>query len=566
MARTISIGAQDFVKLREGNNFYIDKTGFILDWWKSDDEVTLITRPRRFGKTLNMRMLETFFSIKYTGRGEELFGDLEVWKDPEMRAEQGTWPVIFLSFAGVKQNNLSDAIEAIKRLITMMFFDYSFLSVSDKLNENEKKEFSSYGSDMSDVEAELSLNMLSRLLEKHYGKKVLILLDEYDTPLQEAFVGGYWDEMVSFIRSLFNNTFKTNPALGGAVMTGITRVSKESIFSDLNNLTIVTTTSDRYATAFGFTEDEVFAAMDEQGFEPALRERVKYFYDGFTFGNVPDIYNPWSITNYLKEKKFKTYWADSSSNGLVGNLIRTGDPKIKETFEGLLKGESIETVIDEQIVFSQLEGNQDAIWSLFLASGYLKIVEVKPYEKDDDLEYVYTLTITNNEVRSMFRKLISLWFSKSGDFPNFIKCMLTGNVDDMNRYMNRIALNTFSSFDTGVKPSDNAPERFYHGFVLGLMVEKASDYILKSNRESGYGRYDVVMEPKDIKYPAVIMEFKVMDKLDGEKDLSDTAMNALKQIEEKKYDTDLLSRGIPAERIYKYGFAFRGSECLIRMG
>ena len=559
VARTISIGAQDFVDLREKKCFYIDKTGFLTEWWKSMDSVTLITRPRRFGKTLNMRTAEAFFSMKYAGRGEELFGDLDVWQDVEMRKEQGAWPVIFLTFAGIKQNNYEDAVKAIKRSLSQLMAQHSSLTGVARSTSEEIAE------SMSDVEAELALNRLSELLEDHYGKKALIFLDEYDTPMQEAWVNGYWDEMVSFTRSLFNNTFKTNPSLGRGIMTGITRVSKESIFSDLNNLTVITTTTNEYSTAFGFTEDEVFAAMDEQGFDPALREKVKAVYDGFTFGNETDIYNPWSITNFLKFREFKPYWADSSSNSLAGSLIRTGDPKLKETFEYLLKGESIEAEIDEQVVFSSLDGSENAVWSLLFASGYLKAVSIRNIS-DDPLgadKLLYTLTLTNKEVRIMFESLISRWFSGSAALPDFIKCMLTGNVDDMNEYMNRIALRTFSSFDSGTKPSDDAPERFYHGFVLGLMVEKSSDYILKSNRESGLGRYDVVMEPRDIRNPAVIIEFKVYNEKKGEKDLSDTAANALKQIEEKKYDTDLLSRGIPAEHIYKYGFAFRGSECLI---
>ncbi|MBQ7678998.1 MAG: AAA family ATPase, partial [Butyrivibrio sp.] len=368
-----------------------------------------------------------------------------------------------------------------------------------------------------------------------------------------------------YIRALFNNTFKTNTHLERALMTGITRVSKESIFSDLNNLKVITTTSMKYTTAFGFTEEEVFAAMDEQGFDPGLKETVKYWYDGFTFGDTPDIYNPWSITSYLEEKEFNTYWADTSSNGLVGNLLRAGNREFKESFEQLLNDESIQTELDEQIVFSQLGQKSSAVWSLLVASGYLKIVEVD--RRDRAIRRpVYTLRLTNLEVKWMFYDLISVWFDNRSDaMPNFIKCMLAGNVEDMNNYLNRIARDTFSSFDTGTHPSESAPERFYHGFVLGLLVDKAADYVVKSNRESGYGRYDVVMEPKDIQNPAVIMEFKVYDERKGEQELSDTVTNALQQIEDKHYDTDLLARGIPQERIYKYGFAFRGREILIGM-
>ena len=564
MAKTISIGQQDFEKLRVEDCFYVDKTSFIREWWDSKDSVTLITRPRRFGKTLNMSMLNCFFSNKYAGRSD-LFEGLSIWEDERYREIQGTYPVIFLSFAGVKQDNYADTRAAMNGLIAEKFDEYRELLGYDDFDNRTRKKYDSVCEEMSNPVAAMSLNMLCGFLERRYGKKAIVLLDEYDTPLQEAYMHGFWDELVSYIRALFNNTFKTNTHLERALMTGITRVSKESIFSDLNNLKVITTTSMKYTTAFGFTEEEVFAAMDEQGFDPGLKETVKYWYDGFTFGDTPDIYNPWSITSYLEEKEFNTYWADTSSNGLVGNLLRAGNREFKESFEQLLNDESIQTELDEQIVFSQLGQKSSAVWSLLVASGYLKIVEVD--RRDRAIRRpVYTLRLTNLEVKWMFYDLISVWFDNRSDaMPNFIKCMLAGNVEDMNNYLNRIARDTFSSFDTGTHPSESAPERFYHGFVLGLLVDKAADYVVKSNRESGYGRYDVVMEPKDIQNPAVIMEFKVYDERKREQELSDTVANALQQIEDKHYDTDLLARGIPQERIYKYGFAFRGREILIGM-
>ncbi|MBQ9606372.1 MAG: AAA family ATPase [Lachnospiraceae bacterium] len=564
MKKTISIGAQNFGKLREKDCFYIDKTSFIKEWWEHQDDVTLITRPRRFGKTLNMSMLECFFSNKYAGRGEELFGDLQVWQNEELRAEQGQWPVIFLSFAGIKATSFDVTRTMMNGLIANIFDDWRDRLDYDHFDTRTRNKYDAVCEEMNDATAALSLNTLCGFLERHYGKKPIILLDEYDTPMQEAWVSGYWDELVQYIRVLFNNTFKTNPHLERAVMTGITRVSKESIFSDLNNLTVVTTTSEAYRTSFGFTEEEVFAAMDAQGFDPSLKEEVKYWYDGFIFGSTTDIYNPWSVTSFLENGKLDTWWADTSGNGLVSELIRTGSPGLKEDFEELLKGNSLKTVIDEQIVFSGLKGSPEAVWSLLVASGYLKITDT--LIKKDGLERTlsHVITITNYETRLMFSKLIRGWFAKAeNNYPKFIRCMLTGNVEDMNNYMTRITRDTFSSFDTGTHPSEKEPERFYHGFVLGLMVDKASGYVIRSNRESGFGRYDVVMEPKDTKDVAVILEFKVFNADKGEKDLSDTIANALKQIEDKRYDADLLARGIPAERIYKYGFAFRGSECRI---
>lgn len=559
---TVSIGNQGFDDIRENKYFYIDKTGLIKEWWSSGDAVTLITRPRRFGKTLNMSMLNCFFSNQYANRGD-LFEGLSVWEDEKYRQLQGTYPVIFLSFADVKADNIEAAKAQVKVKVAELFNRSTFLLDSGILVENEAEAFKRVTMYMDDVLCTSAVNMMCYFMHKYYDKKVIILLDEYDTPMQEAYVHDYWDEFTAFIRSMFNSVFKTNPYLERAVMTGITRVSKESIFSDLNNLAVVTTTSDRYSTAFGFTQEEVFKSLDDMGLGER-RDDVKRWYDGFVFGEHRDIYNPWSITNFLKEKKLRPYWASTSSNGLVSRLIQTAPPDIKQMMEDLISGREIVVNFDEQIVFSQLGKNKNAIWSLLMASGYLKPDKVE--YKGELLEPWYHLSITNLETVSMFSNMFKGWFdSDSSNYGEFVQALLKGRLREMNIYMNDVALSTFSYFDVGTQPSERTqPERFFHGFVLGLLVELRDIYEIKSNRESGYGRYDVMLVPKsdDRKYNAIILEFKVFDSYD-ESTLEDTAQSALRQIEEKNYDAELIARGIEKDRIRHYGFAFEGKKVLI---
>ena len=509
MQKVISIGKQNFVSLRENDCFYIDKTDLICKWWESKDEITLITRPRRFGKTLNMSMLNCFFSNQFTGR-EDLFKGLVVWKKEKYRKMQGTYPVIFLNFSAIKGSNYEDARDGIIMAINEAYSEHRYLLESNELTDGERKCFEEldYYAKNPGIKKQVAndticnaVKNLANCLSRYYKKKVIILLDEYDTPMQEAYLYGYWKEFTAFIRSLFNATFKTNPYLERAMMTGITRVSKESVFSDLNNLNVVTTTSTEYETCFGFSEEEVFQALEERGMNNQ-KKLVKSWYDGFVFGNTHDIYNPWSITNFLDKKQVRPYWADTSSNSMIDELIRKASTDIKEKMEELLQGKEIVVNFDEQIVFEQLD-----------------------------------------------------------NYNQFMKALLSDDIDAMNYYMNQIIMTTFSYFDVG----QNESERFYHGFVLGLIADQTDIYEIRSNRESGFGRYDVMMIPKikeTKKYPAIIMEFKVRN-IKREESLEDTVQTALTQIKEKCYDAELYDRGLKKEEIHHYGFAFEGKKVLI---
>lgn len=571
------LGYQDFAEVRTEHIFYIDKTYFIRDWWEYADKVTLITRPRRFGKTLNMSMVKCFFSNKYAGR-QDLFEELFIWnarskdKDFQYRDLQGIFPVIFLSFANIKATKYEDMKYKISEVIAELYEQNRYLLEGTLLSENEKSYYNRMTWSASDAMLSSSLRQMSNFLQRYHGREVMILLDEYDTPMQEAWLSNYWNEAVEFFRSLFNSTFKTNPYLYRGLITGITRISKESIFSDLNNLEIVTTTSQKYATAFGFTETEVFQALENAGLGKE-KWNVRKWYDGFVFGNVSDIYNPWSIVSFIsKNGSYDTYWSNTSGNGLINSLIQKGNSVTKQMVEELLQEKSIRVQIDEQIVFNQLTDNTNAVWSLLLATGYLKVLKTEMIMRNNERnnenegDVWYTLMLTNLEVKRMFRKMVKGWFASDTElyYNEFIKALLNDNIKKMNTFMNKVALNTFSSFDSGNKPSEQTePERFYHGFVLGMVVNLSGIYKITSNRESGYGRYDVMLKPLDKNEKAFIFEFKVLDSDENEITLEDTLANAHIQIVEKQYEAELISEGFKPEQIRKYGFAFQGKKCLI---
>ncbi|MGN0076424.1 MAG: AAA family ATPase [Parafannyhessea sp.] len=548
--RAISIGNQSFADLRGAGGFYIDKTDFIRRWWDSLDVVTLVARPRRFGKTLTLSMVECFLSTAYAGRAD-LFEGLSVWGDPRFRGLQGTVPVVSLSFAGVKKTTFGGMVSEVTRLLRLALRKHGYLRESPALTPAERGEFAQLCDSMGESEAPTSLNALCGLLEAHWGVKPVVLLDEYDTPMELAWEHGFWDDAVDFVRDLFNNTFKTNASLGRALITGLTRVSRESIFSDLNNLKVVTTTTPLYEDCFGFTEAEVFGAMRDRGMPDT--EGVKRWYDGFVFGGVADIYNPWSITNYLDEGRLAPYWANSGGTGLVSRCVARGDAGLKEDFRALLDGGAITKPLDEQVVFSQLATRPNAVWSLLLATGYLKAVS-----HTDGEGASVTLAVTNLETMGILEGLVSDWFEPArGACSDFCAAMLAGDREAMTAYLGEVALETFGTFDTGRR----AAESFYHGFVLGLVVDLRGRFRVRSNRESGYGRYDVVLEPADpARDPGVVVEFKVCRR--GQS-LGDAVADALAQIEGRRYAEELVGRGVPEGRVLRYGIAFEGKDCLV---
>ena len=548
MAPCISIGNQGFESIREENSFYIDKSDFIREWWESADVMTLITRPRRFGKTLNMSMVNCFFSNQYAGRSD-LFEGLSVWKEEKYRKLQGTYPVIFLSFADVKQTNYEDAVRKIKNIIEETYMQHAYLNEAENISETEKRQLRSVSETMGDVTAQDSLKNLAGILYRYYGKKAIILLDEYDTPMQEAYIHGYWDEFTAFIRSLFNSSFKTNPYMERGIMTGITRVSKESIFSDLNNLNVVTTTSEEYATCFGFTETEVFDALAEYQLTDQ-KEMVKKWYDGYTIGNTEGIYNPWSILNYLTDRKLMPYWVNTSSNDLI-KLILKNSVTVKEKIEQLLRDEEIEVPINLDTVIVGIEQNEENIWGLLLGTGYLKVTEVV-----DLATGMYKVKIPNYEIKFLFQSIIRDWFNDKvigNNLNTILKDLVTLKLDEFEKKFKVLVTQMFSYMDVG----ENTAENFYHAFVLGMLVGLKDKYYVKSNRESGYGRYDIMLEPKDKNGNSFIMEFKVLEN-EEEKTIEETIENAKKQIEERKYEEDLQERGYT--NITKMVFAFKGKK------
>ena len=568
MARTISIGAQGFEELRVNEYFYVDKTGFVRDWWEAGDVATLVCRPRRFGKTLNLDTVRCFLSTEFAGRGDELFGGLDVWdggtdaQREAMRALQGTVPVVALSFANAKEPTWAEAFEGIRTTVADACRAHGYLFDWEGLTDYDQEALRAIRPDMSAVTCSRALRLLCTLLRRYWGVRPVVLLDEYDAPMERAWTAGYWDEASDFMRSLMNSTFKTNPDMGRALITGATRVSRESIFSDLNNLVVVTSSTPLYQTRFGFAQEEVDAALAEYGLA-SRREGVREWYDGFTFGGVAHIYNPWSLTQFLQFGEFRAWWANTSSNGLASEVVRRGDDALKADFEELMRGGTIERIIDEEVVFSELRTRPDAAWALLLAAGYVTSPGPVP---EFPTKTPRPLRLTNLEVSDTFDRMVEGWFTDGGsDYGRLAEALLAGDARMATRCLAEVTLYCMSSFDGVRRPAEREPERFYHGLVLGLLAHLRGRWSVESNRESGWGRYDVALVPTDGASgddPAVVMEFKVFDP-DEEATLADTVVRAREQIRDKAYAAGLVARGIAEERIHTLGIAFRGKEVLV---
>lgn len=568
MASTMKlpVGIDDFRKLRESHFYYVDKTRLIEQLLLNWSEVTLFTRPRRFGKTLNMSMLKSFFDI---GTDKALFDGLYISGNKELCDEyMGKYPVIFLSLKGVEGLTYEEAFEAFVRIMGKEVNRVSFLADSDKLTQIEREQYKGLtimknGRLAFDKEKLISsLQLLSQLLYKHYGKKVVILIDEYDVPLDKAFQNGYYKEMVSLIRGLFGQALKTNEFLQFAVLTGCLRISKESIFTGLNNFKVMSITDSRFDEQFGFTDSEVKKLLSDYGMDSHFDE-VKEWYDGYHFGKA-DVYCPWDVINHAdhlrddSDAKPQTYWINSSGNSLVRRLINRADSSTKDEIERLIAGEAIEKVIRQDLTYDEIENSIDNIWSVLFTTGYLtKIGEVK---LPDSESYAYMLVIPNKEVREVFVLQIQEWFkavvANDNDTMKLLsKAILDKDEAILARQLNIVMGRMISILDT--KAPDDMKENFYHGLLLGLLRGSNPDWLIRSNRESGDGFSDILIKPENPDL-GIVIEVKYAKEFKGLDAACDAAMAQIKQ---KRYDETLRDEG--RCDILAYGIAFCRKRCRV---
>ena len=534
--KKIPIGIDDFKKIRENNYYYIDKTNFIEEIGKNVGKTLLFTRPRRFGKTLNMSMLKYFFDIKNKEENKKLFQDLYIEKS-DFFQEQGAYPVVYISLKGIKADTWESSFFLIKSLISSIYNEFEY--IREKLNESQLDSFNKVWLKKDDGEYRNALKNLTSFLHEYYKKEVILLIDEYDSPLINAYEHGYYDEAIVFFQVFYGEALKTNPYLRMGIMTGIIRVIKAGIFSDLNNLKVYSILEKEYSDFYGFTQEEVEKALKDFNIEYELPE-VKAWYDGYRFGNS-DVYNPWSILNFIQSEELRPYWIETSGNFLINNILKNVSTETIEILENLFNGTSMEENISGNSDLSILMG-EDEIWELLLFSGYLTIDE----KIGESYEDIYTLRLPNREVKEFFRKkFIDVNFGES-TFRKSMEALKKNNIKDFEKYLQNILLKSASFHDT-------KSEIFYHSLILGMMFYLDRDYIVKSNEESGLGRYDVSIEPRNKNNRAYILEFKVTK---NEQDLEKESKEAIEQIISKKYDTSLKERGVKG--IVFLGIAFCG--------
>ena len=546
----IGIGVSDFKMLRTRNNYYIDKSLYIKDIIDNQSSVILVTRPRRFGKTLNMSMLKYYFDCT-AKNNEELFASLKIMEQEEQYTSKlGAYPCIYMTLKDVNDTNYEKMLLNLKTAVVEMYQEHRYLLDSDKIYPEEKEQIKEILWCKEDENTlKNSVRQLSKYLNRHYDKPVMLFLDEYDVPLQNAYVEGYYEEVIKFFKTFYGTTFKDNPYLEKTVITGVSRVAKESIFSGANNFKVYTVFDNEFSDDFGITEKEMDKLIKDFEIQDK-KEDIKKWYDGYTIGNLTEIYNPWSILNYLSDRELVPYWVNTSSNDLIKMTLKNS-MVLKEKIERLLQDEELEVYIDQETVIVNIEQNENNIWGLLLGTGYLKVVETV-----NKSEGLYKVKIPNNEIKELFRSIVRNWFNDKvigNDLRSILKDLLTLNLKEFEKKFDVLVREMFSFMDVG----ENTAENFYHAFVLGILVGLRDTYYVNSNRESGYGRYDIMLEPKDKTANSFIMEFKVLENKE-EKTIEDTIENAKKQIEEKKYEENLQERGF--ENITKMVFAFKGKE------
>ena len=546
----IGIGISDFKSLRVRNNYFVDKSMYIKDIIDNQSGVILVTRPRRFGKTLNMSMLRYYFDIKCKD-SKELFKGLKIMEQDEYYTSKlGYYPVIYLSLKDAGLMNYEYMIMQMKTIMMDMFYEHRYILENQELPEGEKAIFNRIlKAEATDIDLINSLKILSKMLYIYYDRPVILLVDEYDVPLQTAYVEKYYDEAIKFLKSFYGATFKDNPYLEKTILTGVSRIAKESIFSGMNNLNVYTIMDNEFADDFGITSKEMEKVISDFNIEED-REEIKKWYDGYKIGNVEGIYNPWSILNYLNKRELRPYWVNTSSNDLIKMTFNKSNA-VKEKMISLLNGEPVEVTIDLETIIVGIENREENIWGLMLQTGYLKVIETVSLE-----ERLYKVALPNNEIKDLFRGMVREWFShqvEGEDLRSILNDLVNLKLEDFERKLKKLVIEMFSYFDVG----ENTAESFYHAFILGMLVGLKDSYYVKSNRESGYGRYDIMLEPKEKESNSFIMEFKIIESME-EKEVKAKIKEAKEQIKDKKYEQELKERGF--KNITKMVFVCNGKE------